>query len=142
MSNWTHVAAIARIDDLRFDESIPDFEEIFGRTLDSEDPLSKWEEAREHPEKFLPMGSEGSLNMSVWVNPDESYVAAYTVSIFGDLRDHDNPQEIVDWFVKKVSDDDLMVRNACIVAENWLYGAASWNSAGLGDDPDADETNL
>ena len=132
MSNWTHVAAIARIDDLRFDESIPDFEEIFGRTLNHKDPLSKWEEAREHPEKFLPMGSEGSLNMSVWVNPDESCVAAYTVSIFGDLRDHDSPQEIVDWFTNKIRDDNLMVRNACIVAENWLCGSVFWSDTGGG----------
>jgi hypothetical protein len=140
VSNWTHVAAIARIDDIRvFGRLSPDFEEIFGKPLDYDDPLSRWEEAREHPERFLPIGSEGSLNMSVWVNPDRSCADAYTVSIFGDLRDHDNPQEIVDWFVKKVSDDDLMVRNACIVAENELCGSVFWSDTGLGDNPCAEQ---
>ena len=136
MSNWTHVAAIARIDGWPSDRH--DFEKIFGKPLDYYDPPSKWEEAEEHPERFLPMGSEGSLSMSVWVNPDKSCLDAYTVSIFGDLRTHDNPQEIVNWFIDKLCSNDLMVRNACIVAENEWYGAASWNSAGLGDDPDAE----
>ena len=31
MSNWTHVAGVMRIDDLRFDAAnIPDFKAVFG----------------------------------------------------------------------------------------------------------------
>lgn len=95
MSNWTHVAAIVRVDGLRFGEepSIGErFEEIFGKELRYEDNFNVWDEADEHPERFLPLGSEGSLTMNVWKNPDKSCMSAYVVSIFGDLRDHYDPQ--------------------------------------------------
>lgn len=126
MSNWTHVAGIMRIDDFRMNDEVPDFEKIFGKTVRFEDPG--------FPEgETLPMGSEGSLEMSVYVNPDKSYLSAYTVSFFGDLRDHDSPEEIIYWFKEKCKLADEMfcgVRNACIVAENERNGTASWSSGG------------
>ena len=125
MSNWTHVAAIARIDEIRFDatETI-DFTEIFGKSVHYGSPSEVWDDVERHPESFLPMGSEGSLNMSVWINPDISHMAAYVVSIFGDLRDHDDPDEIVEWFKNKLK--DLAVRQAIITVENERYGTRSW----------------
>lgn len=124
MSNWTHVAAIARVDCLRFYGQEMDFEAIFGKTLRYEDESHLWEEAECYPDRFLPMGSEGSLNMSVWSNPDKNCLASYTVSIFGDLRDHDNPDEIINWFKNKCV--DLDIRNACITVENECYGVCNW----------------
>lgn len=124
MSNWTHVAGIIRIDDLRLEDTIPDFDELIGKELHYEDPAAKWDDAHNHPEKYLPLGSEGSLMKSVWINPEEGDIAAYTVSIFGDLRDHDDAQEIVDWF-KKVC-EKFAVRNAVIVVENELNGQVTW----------------
>lgn len=126
MSNWTHVAGIIRIDDFRMDDKIPDFEKIFGKTV-------RFKDTNFPEEETLPMGSEGSLEMSVHVNPDKSCLSAYTVSLFGDLRDHDSPEEIIDWFKEKCKLADEMfcgVRNACIVVENEWNGTATWFSGG------------
>lgn len=49
-------------------------------------------------EKYLPMGSEGTLEMSIWHNPDKSCIASTTVSVFGDLRDYGSFNEIEEWF--------------------------------------------
>lgn len=124
MSNWTHVAGIIRIDDFRFNNKIPDFDELIGKELHFEDPLAKWDDAYQYPEKYLPLGSEGSLEKSVWINPNKGSVAAYTVIIFGDLRDHDDPREIVEWF-RKIC-DKFTIRNAVIVVENEANGQISW----------------
>ena len=124
MSNWTHVAGIIRIDDLRLEDTIPDFDKLIGEELHFEDSREKWNDASKHPDKYLPQGSEGSLMKSVWINPDEGMAAAYTVSIFGDLRDHDDAQEIVGWF--KTICDKFSVRNAVIVVENELNGQLTW----------------
>lgn len=83
----------------------------------------------QHPEKYLPCGSEGSLHMSIWENSNASCVAAYTVSIFGDLRDHDSAMEIIKWFRHKALLIDCVsfgVRNACVTARNEYYGTENW----------------
>ena len=117
MSQWLQVVAIARIDDFRFDsvsieEATKMFEKVFGKECSWEH--GDFEDAFNHPENYLPMGSEGSLTMSVWVDPDISSLAAYTVSIFGSLRDRgsEDADEIIDWFKNKVS--SVMTRNAII----------------------------
>jgi len=127
MSNWTHVAAIARIDDLRsLNQGEPDFDKIFGRELRWGDDGTIWDEADEHPERFLPLGSEGSLQKSVWINSDRDSMDAYTVSIFGDLRNHDDPDEIIEWFKDKCK--NLWIRNAAIVVQNEWNGTREWHS--------------
>lgn len=117
MSQWLQVAAIARIDDFRensvsVEEATEMFEKIFGKECSWEH--GDFEDAFNHPENYLPMGSEGSLTMSVWVDPDISSLAAYTVSIFGSLRDRnsEDADEIIDWFKNKVS--SVLTRNAII----------------------------
>lgn len=125
MSNWTHVAAIARIDHiLCFSPEELDFEKLFGKTVNYGSPYELFVEALEHPDSFLPYGSEGSLEMSVWTNPSPEDVTRYTVSIFGDLRDHDDPESVVRWFRKKLK--WLLVRQASIIAQNERNGTASW----------------
>ena len=127
MSDWTHVAAIVRIDSLRFDDNeVDDFEKIFGKQLLWESTREEWDDATDHPEKYLPMGSEGSLEMSVWTNPDKNCMAAYTVSIFGDLRDHCNPDAIVDWFKSKVEDGNIFIRQAVITVDSGYFGQRTW----------------
>ena len=120
MSNWTHVAAIFRVDGFYHDY---DFTKIFGKELNSNDSIDKWWESQEHPEQFLPLGSEGSLKMSIWENPDHSCVAAYTVSIFGDLRDHNSIDEIINWFDEKCK--GIWIRQAVITVENEMYGTST-----------------
>jgi len=129
MSNWTHVAAVVRIDDLRFEpetkESIVErFTKHFGKSFDYED--ADWDEVEIAPDSFLPFGSEGSLKMDVIVNPDTSYLAAYVVVIWGDLRDHYDSDAIVKWFKAKL--EDLCVRQACITVRNEQNGQAVWST--------------
>lgn len=127
MSTWTHVAATVRIDDFRFsdDQDIPDWDKIFGKECRYNAPRDVWEDCYEHPEKYLPCGSEGSLRKTAWVNPDSHNVAAYTVTIFGDLRDYDSPETIIEWFKKIVNSDAIDVRQACITVTN-CYKSMVW----------------
>lgn len=50
--------------------------------------------------KILPIGSEGTLEMSIWHNPDGGCLASTTVSVFGDLRDYggDDIEKLKQWF--------------------------------------------
>lgn len=117
MSRWTHVAGVVRIDDLPFLKAT-NWDDYFGKQCLWNDDC--WEDARNHPEEYLPMGSEGTLHSQLWANPDKRAMAAYTLMVFGDLRDYDTPQEIIDWFKKKVFGIPL-VRQAVITVE--LEGA-------------------
>lgn len=122
MSNWTHVAGIVRINHLVLnpDDKI-DFEMIFGREVLWD---MDWSDIECDPRPTLPMGSEGSLRMSVWQNPDPNSLAAYTISIFGDLRDHDDPNEIINWFKEKLK--SFFVRQATITVQNEYNGTVNW----------------
>lgn len=129
MSNWTHVAGIIRIDDIRFDNNLPNFDKLIGKECLFESSSEIWNEMEIHPHDFLPMGSEGSLEKSVWINPDKSCMSAYTISIFGDLRDHDNPNKIIEWFKNKIKDilKDYVVRQAVITVDNERNGTKNWS---------------
>ena len=125
MSNWTHVAGIIRVDDFRFGNDITkDFDKIIGKECLWGSPTEVWDDAENNPDKYLPMGSEGSLQKSIWINPDKDCMDSYTISIFGDLRDHDNVKEIIDWFKEKCK--KLWVRNAVITVENEWYGTETY----------------
>ncbi len=120
MSNWTHVAGIIRVDSM---EKL-NFDKIIGKECLYASSSEVWEDARANPDKYLPMGSEGSLRKSIWKNPNENCVALYTVSIFGDLRDHDSISDIIEWFKEKC--ELLWVRNAVITVENEWYGMKTY----------------
>lgn len=102
MSQWTHVNASFRLNSI---ERIPDEDliKIFGKQVDyygmsKIEYDEKWNIKDKH--KYLPIGSEGTLKMSIWHNPDTSCMASTTVSVFGDLRDYDSFEEIEEWFNK------------------------------------------
>ena len=151
MSNWLHVAAIVRIDAFEgfFEED--DFHaketnritEVFGKELRYDDDKS-WKEYREHPERYLPAGSEGSLKMSLWTNPKNNYCDRYTLSIFGDLRDRFDGQSIVDWFKDRCSKmERWTIRNACITVTNEVSTYASSTTEQCdGNELDADNSNI
>ena len=115
MSQWTHVAAVFRLDSLGpiSDENII---ECFGKPVTYKE-LGDYDES--DPSKVLPMGSEGSLEMSIWHNPDHSELASTTVSVFGDLRDfggNEGLEKLKKWF-----DDcckNFMVRQAVMHIED------------------------
>lgn len=142
MSNWTHVAAIFRCDVLNdwsnlSNEELDDtLDHIFGKRvpewpadIDDEKSWAEFsaamEEASEHPELYVPCGSEGSLQLSVWENPDRSCAARYTVSVFGDLRDHHSNDAIKKWFFA-ACDKVRMLRQATCTSYNELNGTESW----------------
>lgn len=100
MSQWTHVNASFRLDSFgRIEDA--EIINVFGKAVDFDhmDELEydeNWEV--KNKDTYLPMGSEGTLEMSIWHNPHESCMASTTVSIFGDLRDYDSFEEIEKWF--------------------------------------------
>lgn len=102
MSQWTHVNASFRLDSFgRIEDE--ELINIFGKSIDfyHMDEIEydeNWEV--KDKDKYLPMGSEGTLEMSIWHNPNESCIASTTVSIFGDLRDYGDYEEIEKWFNK------------------------------------------
>ena len=129
MSVWTHVAGIIRIDDIRFNNEIPDFDKIIGKECLFDSPTEVWDDMECRPEDYLPMGSEGSLEKSVWINPDKSCMSSYTVSIFGDLRDYENSENIIEWFKNKINEINEIkgVRQAVIISETEGKEPLSWH---------------
>jgi len=79
MSIWTHVAAVIRVDALRLAG--------FPKGRDLLTALAK----------DLPCGSEGPLEYTIRVNPEHHHLAAYVVTIFGDLRNYGSAQPVIDW---------------------------------------------
>ena len=134
MSNWTHVAGIIRMDLFDpYENPGIDFDELIGKEIRFDDPIEKWHDVDKNPSKYLPMGSEGSLIKSIWKEPDISCAAQYTISIFGDLRDHHNPNNVIEWFKKICTKIDNTgetiggcVRNATITVENEWNGTVNW----------------
>lgn len=144
MSNWTHVAGIIRFDSMRGmkgylkenikadDYTLDDFHNLIGKECLWGCSNKTLEDFEENPDDYLPMGSEGSLQLSLWINPEKDCSFSYVVSIFGDLRDHDDANEIIEWFkkklksIEKVYENNLFVRQATITANNEYNGTASW----------------
>lgn len=127
MSCWCHVAAVMRIDAIRVDDYYeePDWDELIGKECLWESGDDIWNDMKLNPERYLPMGSEGSLQKSIWVNPDLSHCAAYVVTIFGDLRDCDDgdADKIIEWFKNKCK--QFSIRQAMITV-NYGYGKTNW----------------
>lgn len=88
-----------------------------------------WDAYDANGDAFLPCGSEGSLERSVWVNPDPSSVPSYAVSVFGDLRDYEDLDAICEWFERACS--RLWVRSAVCTCGN---GCKSLTITYLGED--------
>jgi hypothetical protein len=113
MSQWTHVNGSIRIDSLRIvgapmpglPMTVSDIEERLGRVVRFDD--SEWETT-------VPCGSEGSLEYTVTENPDKHHLAAFTVNIWGDLRDYGSGDvhEIEEWLNKVVK--DWMIRDLVV----------------------------
>lgn len=105
MSNWTHVAGIIRVDSIR----------PMGHRI----PLL---------EKYLPLpdcliGSEGPAQVSLVQNPDFHSLSAFTLTIWGDLRDHEGEVKAIRAWLEEIS-KGTMIRQGVVQIENERNG--SW----------------
>lgn len=98
MSQWTHVNGSIRIDGIPGMMPEPDFGVI-----------KTWEDG-DFDEATVPCGSEGSLQYKTTV-VGEGLVWLNT-QIWGDLRDYDNVDEIIEWI--ESSTQNSMIRSGII----------------------------
>lgn len=112
MSTWTHVAGLIRYDDVRCINTglLSKYKEALGQTFIFEDDEDKWDSCN------VPAGSEGSIQWVLRENPDLGSADSYTVSIFGNLRNFNNLDEIETWFKRCVENNDFLVRQAILHA--------------------------
>ena len=116
MSQWTHVNASFRIDSIGGALPKEKIEEIMGKEYHWKDSYKDFFNDDNTPKiKILPYGSEGSLEYSIWNNPDEHCMASQVVTVFSDLRDYNNADELEEWFKKCCS--TLWIRQAVIQIE-------------------------
>jgi hypothetical protein len=103
MSIWTHVNGSIRLDDIRCNTGGQAPDVGVGVGWDDEDDA--WERCDR------PTGSEGSVNVEVWTNPMDNCMAAYTVTVHGDLRDYDDVDAIVAYFTRITTNRRFGVRS-------------------------------
>lgn len=113
MSIWTHVAAIIRIDSIKGfgigPQSKEELEKVLGPVAMFNGSDEDWNSCT------LPRGSEGSLQYSIWENEDEHCIYAFTVSVFGDLRDYEETEPIEKWFNEFCGKFPLIRQAICVV---------------------------
>ena len=127
MSVWTHVAGIIRVDSLRLPEDY-DHKKELEELLATDEFLGKqfgfydnWDDYDEKTNP-IPCGSEGTVRYSVIENisgdGSKSSLAAFQIVIWGDLRDYDDKQAVIDWF--RNACEKLFVRQAVITVETYI----------------------
>ncbi len=125
MSMWTHVNGNIRLDEFG-EHSVDKIKSIMGKMYVYRPELSGLSESdfsSDTNEITLPFGSEGSLLYSVVANKDVSSLPAYSISIWGDLRDYDTDTvrgEIIPWFKNLLltfKSAYMIMRNAMIEIE-------------------------
>lgn len=114
MSQWTHVCGCIRIDCLDHENMQERIQNALGKILKWESPSEMWDEAEDYPERYTPTGGEGGIEYDIWENPNHSCMAAYTVSIWGDLRSYNSVSEITNWFNKVLYNSKLIIRDAVL----------------------------
>ncbi len=121
MSIRTHVVGVIRIDGITGLTPAPQF----GYTCTLYSDPADWDKCN------VPRGSEGSLQYSVWENPQATHASKYTVSVFGDLRDYDSVDEIVAYF-NRISEGQIIRQGMFSVevegreTKNFIYSEEAW----------------
>ncbi len=114
MSQWTHICGCIRYNALRIANmpynTLSEIKGLVGNSVSFEDSVEKWDACN------VPCGSEGSIQFVFWANPSLNDLAAYTVAIFGDLRDFgvEDVPKIKEWWERVTTGKDVMVRNAIL----------------------------
>jgi len=93
--------------------TMEEIKKLIGNPVNFEDSQEKWDACN------VPCGSEGSIQFVFWSNPSLNAFAAFTVGVFGDLRDFgtEDVPKIKEWFERVTKSDGVMVRNAIIEIE-------------------------
>lgn len=113
MSIWTHVTGVIRLETgLKLDDD--DIENLIGKRILYRAPQKPKDEYKEHPERFIPKGSNGSLNFHVYNHDNKYELPSCVISIFGDLEDYADSDAIIEWFKSRVKSSIYTVRQACI----------------------------
>lgn len=137
MSYWVQVAGTVRVDAFRTEENHERLREeiaaYFGKERRWGDPEETLQDYADHPDAYLPCGSEGSLRMYINETPNLAYMDSYAVTFVGSLRDRSSAQPIIDWFKDKIAglnadDCSFAVRQAVIDVDGldhvtWRYEA-------------------
>ncbi|MBQ2639138.1 MAG: hypothetical protein IJF92_00010 [Bacilli bacterium] len=124
MSTWTHVNAVIRLDSM---ESLfggvgsikRKLKDLIGPVYlpyknDEELNNKYWTETNKDDNIKLPCGSEGTLHVALYRNPDVHSIASHTLAIFGDLRDFDSTKEIYNWFNQLCKDLKDFEKSGCM----------------------------
>ena len=113
MSIWTHVTGVIRLETgLKLDDN--DIENLIRKRILYKAPEELKKEYKTHPERFMPKGSTGSLNFHVYNNQNKYELTSCIISIFGNLEDYSDTDEIIEWFKSCVRSSIYTVRQACI----------------------------
>ena len=113
MSIWTHVTSVIRLETGReLDDN--DIENLIGKRILYRAPQELKDEYKKHPERFMPKGSNGSLNFHVYNHDNKYELPSCIISIFGDLEDYADSDAIIEWFKSRVESSIYTVRQACI----------------------------
>ena len=152
MGIWSHVECVIKVDSR---EAIDDFTKYFGKEIgtdnisyssyenkdqyfaDFEKLIEKhkkeWEAYKEHPEEYLPIGSEGSLHLKSRLQTrvkNTLYPYRYKVEIYGGLRDHYDGEAVIDHIkagIKKLYKNGHCCIKATIDVINDLNGLYQYN---------------
>ena len=125
MSVWTHINGNIRLDEFG-EHSERKIKSIMGKMKVYKPELSGLSEddfSDDYNEITLPIGSEGSVLYSVVANKDVSSLPAYSISIWGDLRDYDTDkvnEELIPWFkdlLLTFKSGYMLMRNAILEIE-------------------------
>ena len=105
MSFWTQVDAYFEFESYEMKKHKGDkeklFDQLFGKVCRYEDLSSDtWKDILEHPDNYLPCGSEGTLKRMVWKRKGSDGSTRYLVNIHGGLRDFWEAEPIKTWFKK------------------------------------------
>ena len=113
MSIWTHVTGVIRLETgLKLDDD--DIENLIGKRILYRAPQKLKDEYKEHSERFIPKGSNSSLNFHVYNHDNKYELPSCIISIFGDLEDYSDTDAIIEWFKSRVKSSIYTVRQACI----------------------------
>jgi hypothetical protein len=113
MSRWTHVAGVIRVDSIPGVIPDPEFSKIF-KTFNYHNAETMRNSCN------VPYGSEGSLQVSVYTNPATVGVPRFIVTIWGDLRDFgdDNDMVLMKKWWKKTLKQFPMIRQAVLKVDD------------------------